>query len=94
MRDARRRRYIRCRPTYFDVCYAINDWMDPNKPVDTDLAIAQWERLRSLYGSLGHEVVELPPVAGLPDMVFAANGATVIDGTRPGRAIPPRGAKR
>jgi len=31
--------------------------------------------------SLGHGVSEIEPVAGLPDMVFAANGATVIDGT-------------
>jgi N-dimethylarginine dimethylaminohydrolase len=68
------------RPTYFDVDYAINPWMDPKKPTFTDLAIAQWEWLRDLYVELGHRVEALPPLPGLPDMVFAANGATVVDG--------------
>jgi len=54
--------------------------MDPNVPVDTGLAIQQWTALREVYRSLGHEVLEIEPVPGLPDMVFAANGALVIDG--------------
>ncbi len=69
-----------CRPTYFDVEYTINPWMDLTTPVDTDLAIAQWERLRGLYTELGHTVELISPRPGLPDMVFAANGATVVDG--------------
>lgn len=69
-----------CRPTYFDVKYSINPWMDPRMPVDTDLAIAQWERLRDLYTQLGHTVELIKPRPGLPDMVFAANGATMVDG--------------
>lgn len=80
MRTARARHYLMCRPTYFDVVYSINPWMDPTKPVDTPLAIAQWERLREVYLSLGHTVDTIDPVPGLPDMVFAANGATVVDG--------------
>lgn len=75
------RRYLMCRPTYFAVDYAINPWMDPTSPVDVDLAIAQWERLADLYRRLGHRVDLIDPLPGLPDMVFAANGATVIDGT-------------
>jgi N-dimethylarginine dimethylaminohydrolase len=69
-----------CRPTYFTVDYAINPWMDPSAPVDTDLAVAQWTRLRDTYLELGHRVDLVDPLPGLPDMVFAANGATVIDG--------------
>ncbi|WP_371627339.1 amidinotransferase [Streptomyces sp. NBC_01116] len=80
MRTARARHYLMCRPTYFDVVYSINPWMDPTKPVDTPLAIAQWERLREVYLNLGHTVDTIDPVPGLPDMVFAANGATVVDG--------------
>ncbi|MFJ1593554.1 dimethylargininase [Kitasatospora albolonga] len=80
MRTARARHYLMCRPTYFDVVYSINPWMDPKKPVDTPLAIAQWERLREVYLSLGHTVDTIDPVPSLPDMVFAANGATVVDG--------------
>jgi N-dimethylarginine dimethylaminohydrolase len=73
-------RYLMCRPTYFAVDYTINPWMDPSTPVDTDLAIRQWTTLRDTYRALGHTVEEIDPIPGLPDMVFAANGATVIDG--------------
>ncbi|MET9179210.1 dimethylargininase [Kitasatospora aureofaciens] len=79
-REARRRRYLMCRPTHFEVTYRINPWMDPAKPVDTDLAVAQWEKLRALYLELGHEVELIDPLPGYPDMVYAANGATVVDG--------------
>ena len=41
--DATSQRFLMCRPTYFAVDYAINPWMDPTAPVDTDLAIRQWE---------------------------------------------------
>lgn len=77
---ARPRRYLMCPPTFFDVTYSINPWMEPNKPIDAALAMAQWERLRDLYLELGHEVEFIEPVEGLPDMVFSANGATVVDG--------------
>jgi N-dimethylarginine dimethylaminohydrolase len=74
------RRYLMCRPTYFAVDYAINPWMDPTAPVDAERAVAQWTTLYELYRSLGHTVELIDPVPGLPDMVFAANGATVVDG--------------
>lgn len=74
------KRYLMCPPTYFDVTYRINPWMNPGKPVDADLATAQWERLAQTYRELGHVVELIDPIPGLPDMVFAANGATVLDG--------------
>lgn len=79
-RRATARRYLMCPPTHFRVTYSINPWMDPAKPVDLPLALAQWEDLRDRYRSLGHTVEELPPRPDLPDMVYAANGATVVDG--------------
>jgi N-dimethylarginine dimethylaminohydrolase len=69
-----------CPPVHFEVSYSINPWMDPLKPVDPALALLQWEDLRDRYRSLGHTVEILSPLPGLPDMVFAANGATVVDG--------------
>jgi N-dimethylarginine dimethylaminohydrolase len=69
-----------CPPTHFAVEYAINPWMVPGSPVDRALALAQWDVLRRTYLELGHTVELLAPVRGLPDMVFAANGATVVDG--------------
>ncbi|WP_353962697.1 dimethylargininase [Streptomyces sp. NBC_00249] len=79
-RVATRRRLLMCRPRHYDVTYSINPWMHPENRTDTALAVRQWERLRDLYLGLGHLVEEIEPVDGLPDMVFAANGATVVDG--------------
>ncbi len=74
------RRFLMCRPTFFTVEYVINPWMRPVIPTDNPLAIRQWTNLRDTYLTLGHAVEEIDPIPGLPDMVFAANGATVIDG--------------
>lgn len=74
------RHYLMCRPTHFGVTYSINPWMDPSERVDPALAGRQWETLYRLLRGLGHTVELVDPVPGLPDMVFAANGATVIDG--------------
>ena len=70
-----------CPPTYFTVEYAINPWMQPGIAVDRRRALAQWDALRRTYLDLGHRVDLLAPMPGLPDMVYAANGATVVDGT-------------
>jgi len=80
-RVASPRSYLMCPPEYFAVTYAINPWMRPDAPVDPKAAMRQWAALRATHESLGHSVSTIEPVAGLPDMVFAANGATVIDGT-------------
>ncbi|MBA3528824.1 MAG: amidinotransferase [Propionibacteriaceae bacterium] len=69
-----------CPPTYFAVTYAINPWMDPAVTVDAARAMTQWATLVDTYRSFGHRVDFLEPLPGLPDMVFAANGATVVDG--------------
>jgi N-dimethylarginine dimethylaminohydrolase len=79
-RLATARSFLMCPPTYFTVSYAINPWMRPDEPTDTERAIRQWTQLRQIYAQLGHTVQFIDPVPGLPDMVFAANGATVIDG--------------
>ena len=79
-RIATRRRYVMCPPTHFAVPYAINPWMVAGTPVDRPRALAQWDALRRTYLDLGHTVDVLDPVPDLPDMVFAANGATIVDG--------------
>lgn len=70
---------LMCAPKFYDVTYAINPWMDPSVPTDTALALAQWEALRDTYCRLGFVVHQIEPGVGLPDMVYAANGATVVD---------------
>ncbi|QXJ21636.1 amidinotransferase [Actinomadura graeca] len=79
-RTALRRHYLMCRPEHFAVTYAINPWMDPAAGADAGRAVEQWEALRAAYVALGHEVSLIDPIAGLPDMVFAANGALVVGG--------------
>jgi len=69
-----------CPPRYFAVNYAINPWMDPSRPVDAARAMTQWTALADTYRALGHTVEVIDPEPGLPDMVFAANASTVIDG--------------
>jgi len=81
VRTPRLRRYAMTAPTFFAVEYAINPWMDTSTPVDAALAVRQWDQLRSTYRTLGHTVETVEPVAGLPDMVYAANGGLVVDGT-------------
>lgn len=79
-RQPRARTYLMSPPEHFVVEYAINPWMDVATPVDTELAVKQWEGLRETLVRLGHQVHVLAPDPGLPDMVYAANGAFSVDG--------------
>ncbi|MEV0185596.1 dimethylargininase [Streptomyces sp. NPDC050625] len=79
-RVPRPRRFLVCEPRHFAVQYAINPWMQPDSQVDVDLAQEQWHGLISTYRAHGHSVHTVEPVAGLPDMVFAANSAVVVGG--------------
>ena len=74
------RRYLMCPPRHVAVQYVINPWMDPSVPVSVAAALRQWTDLRTAYESLGHRVEVIEPQPGLPDMVFAANSGTVIEG--------------
>lgn len=73
------RTVLMCRPEFFTVSYRINPWMHPDEPTDTSLAVRQWNELYKIYVDLGFEVHLIEPIAGLPDMVYAANGGFVID---------------
>ena len=72
-------------PDFFEVAYAINPWMNPAQwaldavQLSRD-AHAGWTALKALYERLGATVVTKPPVRGLPDLVFTANCAVVLDG--------------
>jgi N-dimethylarginine dimethylaminohydrolase len=79
-RTPQRRTYLMCRPDYFTVQYSINPWMASGEPVDRARAVRQWQALHDTYTGLGHPVQVIDGQPGLPDMVFAANGATVIGG--------------
>jgi N-dimethylarginine dimethylaminohydrolase len=70
-----------CPPEHFTVEYAINPWMDTSVAVDAGLALQQWHLLRTTLSDLGHTVHVIDAQPGLPDMVYAANGAFSVDGT-------------
>jgi N-dimethylarginine dimethylaminohydrolase len=77
-------RFLMCRPEHFGVTYAINPWMDPASwgRQDRSLVAAsqrQWMALHRTLQNLGATIELVPPVAGLPDLVFTANAAVVLD---------------
>ncbi len=69
---------LMCAPNYFTVDYQINPWMKENTKVDTDLAMKQWNELKSIVQKYA-VVKELTPQAGVPDLVFTANAAVIKD---------------
>jgi N-dimethylarginine dimethylaminohydrolase len=77
---------LMCEPQHFGVTYAINPWMDPASWARADRALAatarrQWRAFHRLLTRLGASIELIPPVRGLPDLVFTANAALVLDKT-------------
>ncbi len=84
-----------CRPVHFAVEYAINAWMTPGVAWTPPWPSGSGRACATPTARSGHEVHELEPVPGLPDMVFAANGAFVVDGIAVGaRFRTPSGPAR
>jgi len=67
------KKVLLCPPTFYDIEYEINPWMHVDNKVDKKKVSEEYEALKNTYQSLGLEVLELEPVKGLPDMVYAAN---------------------
>jgi N-dimethylarginine dimethylaminohydrolase len=71
-------------PGHFEVVYQINPWMSP-KAWDADPAAgraaaqAGSREIAARLRSFGANVEIIPPVQGLPDLVFPANAAIVLD---------------
>src|SRR5262247_85609 len=76
-------RILMCRPEHFAVSYAINPWMDPQSWARDALAHAaaarEWDGLHRKLLALGTAIELVAPAAGLPDLVFTANAAVVLD---------------
>lgn len=67
-----------CEPEFYGIEYEINPWMQRSRPADRELAQAQWRALHDLLVSCCASIERLPPVRGLPDLVFTANAALVF----------------
>ena len=73
---------LMCRPTHYTIAYEINPWMSLRRQVAHRTALRQWRALYEvLTKRLGVRVRLLPPVAGLPDLVFTANAGLVVGRT-------------
>jgi N-dimethylarginine dimethylaminohydrolase len=74
-----------CAPEHFAVTYAINPWMDPKRWSRDNRALTaasrkEWSHLHRTMQDLGAEIELVPAVPSLPDLVFTANAAVVLDG--------------
>lgn len=78
-------KFILTTPDHYDVSYRINPWMAPdswnqNSAGNRAAALCAWEALAGALNSTGAIVEAIAGVSGLPDMVFPANSAIVLDG--------------
>ncbi|PZQ58942.1 MAG: amidinotransferase [Phenylobacterium zucineum] len=69
-------------PACFDVSYRINPWMKPDAwtAEQAAAACAGSHALREAIEATGAHVETIGAVRGLPDLVFPANAAVVLDG--------------
>jgi len=80
-------RFLMCAPNHFAVTYSINPWMDPKAWSDSGsaalaaTAARQWADLHEVLTAQGAGIDLVEPVADLPDLVFTANAAVVLDRT-------------
>ena len=78
-------RFLMCPPQHFAVTYSINPWMDPAAWADRGDALhasaeTQWTALHAALRASGAGIELVAPREGLPDLVFTANAAVVLDG--------------
>jgi N-dimethylarginine dimethylaminohydrolase len=78
-------RFLMTDPGHYDVHYQINPWMRPDKwranaAAGRAAALHASGELRAALEKAGAAVEQIPGVAGLPDLVFPANAAVVLDG--------------
>lgn len=79
-------RFLMCRPDHFGVIYSINPWMEPRAWEAQEGMLAaqsrrEWMGLRRALAGLGATIELVPAEPGLPDLVFTANAAVVLDRT-------------
>jgi N-dimethylarginine dimethylaminohydrolase len=66
-----------CKPTYFDIDYVINPWMDLANRVDKLKAEDQWACLVSILENLDVQISYIDPEPGLADMTFSGDAGLV-----------------
>jgi N-dimethylarginine dimethylaminohydrolase len=84
IREPSQPRFLMCRPQYFAVTYSINPWMDPRAWANSGevlhaTAARQWASLHRTLLARGAAIEAIEPEPGLPDLVFTANAAVVLN---------------
>jgi N-dimethylarginine dimethylaminohydrolase len=77
-------RILMCTPEHFAVSYTINPWMDPagwarDGRAQAARARTEWLGLTRTLARRGAVIELVPPVSEVPDLVFTANAAVVLD---------------
>jgi N-dimethylarginine dimethylaminohydrolase len=67
-----------CPPDHYGIEYEINPWMDRQQGADHQRAMSQWQQLRQLLEQAGAAIDCMPPLPGMPDLVFTANAAMIF----------------
>ena len=85
MQSSARPILLMCRPQYFGVSYIINPWMDPRAWASGGFATSkaaelQWTAFYDALVNAGSAIECIEPQQQLPDLVFTANAAIVLDG--------------
>jgi N-dimethylarginine dimethylaminohydrolase len=70
-----------CAPTYFDIEYVINPWMDLGVKVDRSLAHKQWKEFVAVLKELGDSIDFIDPDPRCPDMTFSGDAGLVFGRT-------------
>ena len=78
-------RFLMCPPRHYAVSYSINPWMNPVSWNSGGSALheeaeQQWFALHDTLLALGAAIDFIDPEPNLPDLVFTANAAIVLDG--------------
>lgn len=71
-------RILVCDPSFYQINYEINPWMNVSSKACPNKAYLQWNSLVNELRSLDVEILSMPPKEGLPDMVFTANAGVLI----------------
>jgi N-dimethylarginine dimethylaminohydrolase len=77
--------FLMCPPRHYAVSYSINPWMNPGSWKSGGSALheeaeQQWFTLHDTLLALGAAIDFVDPEPNLPDLVFTANAAIVLDG--------------
>jgi len=78
MLNVKNSRWLLSKPEHYAVVHHVNQSMDVNKTPQKPLAETQYKALVDTFVKLGCDLKFVPPILGLPEMVFTANAGLVV----------------